>query len=81
VAETPLPDSNDAARVFPRPRQELLRSYTCVACGSRHATWASFRAHRAGCSERMRLGPSGGATEPAGSVAPPGPHSGRPPTD
>ena len=79
MAETPLPDSNDAAGVFPRPRQELLRSYTCVACGSRHATWASFRAHRAGCSERMRLGPSGGATEPA--APPPGPHTRRLPTD
>jgi hypothetical protein len=27
----------------------LLRSYTCLACGARHASWAAFRAHRAGC--------------------------------
>jgi len=44
----------------------LLRSYTCVACGARHASWAAFRAHRAACARRGAVGP------------PPGPDAGRP---
>jgi hypothetical protein len=31
------------------PRRGLLRSYTCLVCGSRHASWAALRAHRGAC--------------------------------
>jgi hypothetical protein len=28
---------------------ELFRTYTCLGCGARAATWAAFRAHHRGC--------------------------------
>ena len=55
----PLPADYFTGGVFAAAGSELLRSYTCVGCGHRSATWAAFRRHRAGCPERAPLRAAG----------------------
>jgi hypothetical protein len=44
----PSPERYPVAGAAPA-RRGPLRSYTCLTCGARLASWAAFRAHRAGC--------------------------------
>ena len=53
MATKPLPADYFSGGVFAAAGPELLRAYTCVGCGLRSVTWAAFRRHRAGCSERV----------------------------
>jgi hypothetical protein len=62
----PSPDRYLAAGAAPA-RRELFRSYTCLACGARHASWAAFRAHRAACGA---IGPRAAPGGAAGAEAP-----------
>jgi hypothetical protein len=52
----PLPERSPGARAAAPAGRGLLRSYTCLACGARHASWAAFRAHRAACAGRGAVG-------------------------
>ena len=54
MATKPLPAEYFVGGVFSAAGSELLRSYTCVCCGHRSATWATFRAHRADCAARQQ---------------------------
>jgi hypothetical protein len=45
----PLSPERDPVAGAAPARRGLLRSYTCLTCGARLASWAAFRAHRAGC--------------------------------
>lgn len=48
-----LPDSYFHTGAFAAVGEELLKGYTCLGCGVRSKTWASFRAHRSECGGRI----------------------------
>jgi hypothetical protein len=56
MANRLLPDDYFTIGVFALVGSELLRSYTCLDCGLRSATWPAFRTHRLACLGHQRLG-------------------------
>jgi hypothetical protein len=60
---SPLPSDYFRTGSFEAEGRELLKSYTCLGCGQRLATWEHFAAHRRDCSGRLRppVSPEDGA--------------------
>ena len=75
-----VPTDYFTSGAFAAAGPELFRSYTCVGCGLRSATWDGFRHHRAVCSGRpWATAPQYGTRllQRLGELADPGPPAGR----
>jgi hypothetical protein len=66
-----LPPDYFAAAPFAAAGSDLFRSYTCLGCGARAATWAAFRAHRWGCCARPAAAALVGERAAPPAAAPP----------